>query len=91
VSIPEGTLGRSKLDASARLQLSYPPMRTALAHWSPDGQQIAFSGTAPGKPWKVFLISKDGGSPQAVTPEEVRETVPPGHLTGTRSPLAIEA
>jgi Tol biopolymer transport system component len=24
----------------------------------------------------VFLISRDGGSPQAVTPEEVRETDP---------------
>jgi Tol biopolymer transport system component len=76
VSIPEATLWRSKLNGSARLHLSYAPMRTALAHWSPDGQQIAFSGTAPGKPWKVFLISKDGGSPQAVTPEEGRETDP---------------
>jgi eukaryotic-like serine/threonine-protein kinase len=76
VSYPEDTLWRSKLDGSARLQLTYPPMRAALAHWSPDGQEIAFSGTTPGKPWKVFLISKDGGSPRAVTSDEVQETDP---------------
>ena len=76
VSYPENTLWRSKVDGSARLQLTYPPMRAALAHWSPDGQQIAFSGADPGKPWKVLLISKDGGSPQAITSQEMIETDP---------------
>jgi serine/threonine protein kinase/Tol biopolymer transport system component len=75
-SIPEGTLWRSKLDGSARLQLTHDPMYTALAHWSPDGQQIAFSAATPGKPWKVFLISKDGGSPQPITSEQIQETDP---------------
>lgn len=73
---PEGTLWRSKLDGTARLQLTYPPMHTALAHWSPDGRQIAFSGSFPGKPWQVFLISKDGGSPQSLTAENAFETDP---------------
>jgi Tol biopolymer transport system component len=76
VSIPDLTLWRSRLDGSARLQLTYPPMRTTLAHWSPDGQQIAFSGAMPGKSWKMFLIPKDGGSPQAVTSDEIPETDP---------------
>jgi serine/threonine protein kinase/Tol biopolymer transport system component len=76
VSYPENTLWRSKPDGSARLQLTYAPMRAALVHWSPDGHQIAFSGAMPGRPWKVYLISKDGGSPQPVTPEEVNETDP---------------
>ena len=76
VSYPDNTLWRGKLDGSARLQLTYPPMRTALAHWSPDGQQIAFSGAVPGKPWRVFLISKDGGSPEPVTSDEAQETDP---------------
>jgi Tol biopolymer transport system component len=76
VSYPESTLWRSKLDGSDRLQLTYPPMQAALAHWSPDGKQIAFSATVPGKPWKVFLIAKDGGSPQAVTADEINETDP---------------
>jgi serine/threonine protein kinase/Tol biopolymer transport system component len=76
VSYPEYTLWRSKLDGSARLQLTDSSIAAALPHWSPDGQQIAFSGAAIGKPWKLFLISKDGGSPQAVTTEEVQETDP---------------
>jgi eukaryotic-like serine/threonine-protein kinase len=75
-SYPDNTLWRSKADGTSRLQLTYPPMRTALAHWSPDGQQIAFSGAMPGKSWKVFLISKDGGSPEPLTSENVQETDP---------------
>jgi Tol biopolymer transport system component/predicted Ser/Thr protein kinase len=76
VSLPDLTLWRSKADGSARLQLTYRPMRTGLAHWSPDGQQIAFSGALPGKPWKLYLISKDGGSPQPLTQEQATETDP---------------
>jgi len=68
VSYPDDTLWRSKLDGTSRLQLTYPPMRTGVPHWSPDGEQIAFSGALPGKPWKVLLIQKDGGSPQTLTP-----------------------
>ena len=76
ISYPENTLWRSKLDGSARLQLTYPPMNAALAHWSPDGTQIAFSGVTPGRPWKVYLISRDGGSPQPVTADNYQETDP---------------
>jgi eukaryotic-like serine/threonine-protein kinase len=78
VSYPDDTLWRSKLDGSARLQLTYPPMRTAVAHWSPDGQQVAFAGVLPGKPWKIYLISKDGGSPQPLISiaEQLQEADP---------------
>jgi Tol biopolymer transport system component/predicted Ser/Thr protein kinase len=76
VSYPENTLWRSKSNGSTRLQLTYPPMRAALAHFSPDGSQIAFSGSSPGKPWQVFLISKDGGNPQTVTAANAQETDP---------------
>jgi eukaryotic-like serine/threonine-protein kinase len=76
VSYPEGTLWRSKLDGSDRLQLTYPPMQAALARWSPDGKQIAFSAALPGMPWKVFVIAMDGGSPRAVTAEEINEQDP---------------
>ena len=76
VSYPDNTLWRSKLDGSSRLQMTYPPTRAALAHWSPDGQQIAFSAASPGKPWKLFLISRDGGSPGPLTSDEAQETDP---------------
>jgi len=76
VSYPEGTLWRSRLDGSERLQLTSAPIRAALAHWSPDGQQIAFSGATPGKPWRIFLISKEGGSPRPIVSEERNQTDP---------------
>jgi Tol biopolymer transport system component len=76
VSYPDNILWRSKADGSERLQLTYAPMEPALAHWSPDGQQIAFSAKTPGKPWKVYLIAKDGGAAQAVTTEPIEETDP---------------
>src|SRR5262249_25817928 len=76
VSYPEGTLWRSKPDGSERLQLTRAPTQAALAHWSPDSSQIAFSATTPGKPWKIFLVGRDGGSAQAITSDEVAEMDP---------------
>jgi len=76
VAYPEGTLWRSKLDGSERLQLTYPPMQAAVPHWSPDGQQIAFTGFSPGKPWQISLISKDGGSPQQIPSKDQSQSDP---------------
>jgi Tol biopolymer transport system component/DNA-binding winged helix-turn-helix (wHTH) protein len=84
VSYPERTLWRSKLDGSARLQLTFPPVHALLPRWSPDGQHIAFSGKMPGKPWKVLLITKDGGSPQKITDDELEELDPTWSADGKR-------
>ena len=76
VRYSDSTLWRSRVDGSERLQLTYPTMVAALAHWSPDGRQIAFSGAALGKPWGVFVISADGGTPQPISSSEEWETDP---------------
>jgi serine/threonine protein kinase/Tol biopolymer transport system component len=73
ISFPDGSLWRSKLDGSQRLQLTFPPMRSHLPRWSPDGKRIAFPVQVPGRPWKVYLVSSEGGSPQQVMPEEQSE------------------
>ena len=36
VAYPEGTLWRSKVDGSERLQLTFPPLFCAMPRWSPD-------------------------------------------------------
>src|SRR5262245_2359145 len=76
VTYPEGSLWRSKVDGRERLQLTYRPLQASLPRWSPDGKQIAFTAGAPGKPWKIHLISADGGSPRQLTPGERRELDP---------------
>ncbi len=67
VAHPELTLWRSKPDGSSRTQLTYAPMQTHAPRWSPDGTQIVFMASRPGKPWKIFVIPAEGGTPREVT------------------------
>ena len=64
---PELTLWRSKADGSSRTQMTYAPMQVHMPRWSPDGSQIAFMASHPGKPWKIFVMPAAGGSPREVT------------------------
>jgi len=83
VAYPEGTLWRSKVDGTERLQLTYPPLRAALPHWSPDGRRIAFCGSLPGKNWKIYVIPADGGSADLITNNKWSETDPSWSPDGT--------
>ena len=83
VQYPEGTLWRSRADGSDRRQLTQSPTQAALVHWSPDGQQIAFAATAPGKPWRVFIVPADGGAAQAINSKDESETDPTWSADGS--------
>jgi len=61
VRYPEETLWRAKPDGTEAAQLTGPSLRVALPHWSPDGKHIAFSGSRPGRPWNLYLVSAAGG------------------------------
>jgi len=67
VRYPELTLWRAKTDGSEAAQLTGPSLRASLPHWSPDGKQIVFSATRPGRPWSLFLISAAGGPAEQIT------------------------
>ena len=67
VSYKDGTLWRSKSDGSDRLQLTYPPFQATVPHWSPDGTRISFSGAKPGDPYRIYMISADGGNPEQLS------------------------
>jgi Tol biopolymer transport system component len=41
-----------------------------MPRWSPDGSQIAFMASRPGKPWKIFVMPAEGGTPREVTTED---------------------
>ncbi|HET9282330.1 MAG TPA: hypothetical protein VFR24_10250 [Candidatus Angelobacter sp.] len=60
------SLWRSRIDGSEAVQLTKPPMEVELSSWSPGGRQIAFMGRQPGKPFRLFLINRDGGTAQKV-------------------------
>jgi len=64
VAYPEGTLWRSKVDGSERLQLSFPPTQALLPTWSPDGKLIAFGRVEPGKLMRLWVVPHQGGSPE---------------------------
>jgi Tol biopolymer transport system component len=63
VSIPDGSLWRSRVDGTEKLQLTFGPGGSALPRWSPDAKSIAFMSSPDGKSRKIYLIAADGGSP----------------------------
>jgi serine/threonine protein kinase len=77
VSFPEGTLWRSKVDGSERLQLTYPPSYAVNPRWSPDGKNIVFFATDADKPPKIYTVSPEGGSPQQLMPDDPGSQVDP--------------
>jgi eukaryotic-like serine/threonine-protein kinase len=76
MSYPDGSLWRSRPDGSERSQLTYPPLLAYMPRWSPDGSQIAFMGQSPGKPWQLYIVSAQGGSPQQLIPDKSDQADP---------------
>jgi eukaryotic-like serine/threonine-protein kinase len=76
MSYPDGTLWRSRPDGSERSQLTYPPLLAYMPRWSPDGSQIAFMGQLPGKPWQLYIVSAQGGSPLQLIPSQQDQADP---------------
>ena len=62
VAFPEGTLWRSRVDGSERLQLTYPPGYAMMPRWSPNGKEIAFHELLSDKPTKIYIVSSEGGT-----------------------------
>jgi serine/threonine protein kinase/Tol biopolymer transport system component len=60
----DGTMWRSKIDGTQKLQLVIPPMQAYLPRWSPDYKKIAFFGHPPGEPWQIYSVGAEGGAPE---------------------------
>lgn len=72
VTYPEGTLWRSRVDGSDRMQLTFPPLHAVLPRWSPDGKTLLFfdfpiSSTQPGR---IFEIPAAGGAATELMPSD---------------------
>jgi serine/threonine protein kinase/Tol biopolymer transport system component len=83
VTYPDGVLWRSKVDGSGRQPLSNAGMYAKLPRWSPDGKRIVFYGwdlegelqvdnriSTSGQPYKVYVVSRDGGVPEQLIPND---------------------
>ncbi len=94
VSYNEGTLWRSRIDGSDRLQLTYPPMYPVLPRWSPDGKTILFFEFALSatKPARMYEVSPAGGSPHLVLPDDHTQQLDPNWSPdGTKIVFANES
>jgi Tol biopolymer transport system component len=68
-------LWRSRSDGTQALKISGDIQPVQLSSWSPDGKKIAFIGLKPGRPWRIFIVGRDGGEPvEAVTGDDNQGT-----------------
>lgn len=78
----DGSLWRSRVDGSERIELTSPPMRIFSMSWSPDDARLALMAEEPGKPWKIYVIDADGGKPMPVLSEARNEADPGWSVDG---------
>ena len=76
VAFPSGTLWRSRVDGSQRLQLTFPPMEVMVPHWAPDGKRIVFYAFGSGHMRRIYIVSADGGTPEPASSEGGSEMSP---------------
>ena len=84
INVADNTLWIAKVDGSGKLQLTYPPRASALPRWSPDGSKVAFMSAESGKPWKIFVVSAQGGTPEELLPADTAEGDPGWSADGSR-------
>ena len=77
-------LWKCRNDGSRKVQLTLPPLHVELPRWSPDGKRIAFMGQDPGQPWKVRVVSAEGGPYGPVTSNDAAEGAPTWSPDGSR-------
>ncbi|HZD48504.1 MAG TPA: hypothetical protein VE178_07145 [Silvibacterium sp.] len=65
---PEQTIWKSRPDGSEKVQLTSSPMAAIFPRWSPDSSRIAFMGSLPGKPVRIFIVSASSGVPEPMMP-----------------------
>jgi Tol biopolymer transport system component/DNA-binding winged helix-turn-helix (wHTH) protein len=74
----------SQIDGSHKVQITKPPLVAQLPRWSPDGKWIAFMGEDPGQPWRVRVVSAEGGSYSPLTAVSNAEGAPTWSLDGSQ-------
>ena len=84
ITYPDGALWRKNINGGDSLQLTFEPMRSAQPVWSPDGSEIAFMGWVPGEPYKVYVVSANGGKPSLISTGDSNSRSPSWSSDGER-------
>jgi len=72
----QGRLWRARTDGSEMIQLTPDSLQVFLAHWSPDGSQLALMAREPGRAWQIYVIAGASGAPQKLLRESRNEADP---------------
>lgn len=100
VTYPEGSLWRSRVDGSERLQLTYPPDGALVPRWSPDDKTILFHALGSDHHATVYEVAPEGGTPQRLYSEDGTDQTDPnwspdgkkivyGAAVGTESEIRV--
>ena len=84
VAYPERTLWRARVDGGETRQLTSPGTMVDGSSWSPNGKLIAYRAGASEDQKKIYLISRDGGTPQPLSVVDVVQGVPSWSPDGTQ-------
>ena len=63
-----GTLWKSRIDGTGKVQLTAAATGAFAPHWSPDQKQILFTGFLLDRQPRLYIVSAQGGSPRSVLP-----------------------
>src|SRR5215469_2779245 len=63
-----GTLWKSRIDGSGKVQLTAGATGAFAPHWSPDQKQILFTGFLLDRQPRLYVVSAQGGAPKSVLP-----------------------
>jgi hypothetical protein len=76
VGIDGGPLWISRADRKDTRQLTSTFEEVELPKWSPDGTEIAFIARNPGRPWRIYVVSREGGMPREVSTGDENQGAP---------------
>lgn len=72
----DGSLWRSRVDGSDRLQLTSAPLRVFMMRWAPDNKRLAIMAQQPGSFWKIYIEDAVGGRLEPLTADSRSEADP---------------
>jgi hypothetical protein len=75
-TIIDGPLWISRADGKETRQLTSSFEEVELPRWSPDGTKVAFTAKNPGRPWRIYVVSREGGTPTEASSGQENQGAP---------------